>query len=68
MEESCKTCRFWLSKANDEFGHIIGDCRRYAPRIIGEVLGFRIPSTPETKPGDWCGEYQRQPAVEEGQV
>jgi hypothetical protein len=65
----CDECRFWVRNENIEREG--GDCRLKAPRMLGEVfIGDKsvgceaeslVASWPNTKPSDWCGEFQPKP-------
>jgi hypothetical protein len=67
MEGRCENCLFWLE--NDD-GVGDGQCRRFPPSIIDELLtdgpGRSIlenlswaTSYPETLSSEWCGEYRK---------
>lgn len=56
----CRNCRFWNERVN--VGRIamgdepaIGPCRRMPPQTDGHLSFF-----PETKEGEWCGEWKRR--------
>jgi len=53
MSEKCETCYYWVNN---------GFCYRYPPVYIkGAVLGaVEDWSYPNTRYGDWCGEYKKE--------
>lgn len=56
VTESCDACRFWQEETEGEYGL----CRRLSPRwhpMDGRSESFDA-HWPETRPEDWCGEYE----------
>lgn len=49
QEFQCQACRFW-----DDFASVLGFCRIRSPQGVG-LPGAR--PWPQTRPTDWCGEY-----------
>jgi len=53
MQESCKTCIFWV-KMNAAIGH----CKRMPPAYYDdETHPYYFPATPRD---EWCGEHKKR--------
>jgi hypothetical protein len=62
--ETCQNCRFWKVFQLDEWE---GTCRRFPPEVFlssDGVYDFRQPTTQED---DWCGAYERNKELREGE-
>ena len=65
------TCRFFDEmEPSDEFGCAVGQCRRHAPTMVGELpfidsvddigdWSIGVWPTIRVAEADWCGEYQQ---------
>ena len=62
MSETCKNCKFWKRWQKSINNITDGDCHKECPRIItDEREGVYSSAWPDTKPTDWCGEWEAQP-------
>lgn len=58
--EECSNCRYWLLNPQDADG--AGSCRVCHPVILARENGTQT-IFPQTRPGNWCGEYAALQAV-----
>jgi len=55
----CRYCEFWIPIYRDAFGR--GECHGAPPSVAGKggsLLTVFETHWPQTKPDDWCGQFQ----------
>lgn len=57
--KTCDSCRFWVRLGEGN----VGDCRKYAPRLVREGHPFNMRIWPNTYDIDWCDEFKEEKAL-----
>jgi len=60
MNRTCATCQAFRKLLSQESDHTEGECRRHAPRAVGNqayAQAYALPAWPITYCQDWCLEW-----------